>query len=98
MKVIVAGLPKTGTKSMNEALKLLGYEVIYDYPENNYFLMREWTEIVSKGGTKEDFRKMFEGVDVCMDIPCCHYWEEIHQAFPDVKVRYSWYFSSNDIL
>jgi len=86
MKVIVAGLPKTGTKSMNEALKILGYGTIYDYPENFQYLGNEWTRILTEGGSTEDFRRMYENVDACMDAPCCHYWEELHEAFPDSKI------------
>ena len=90
MKVIVAGLPKTGTKTMHEALKLLGYR-IYDYPENYYYLHDAWMKILKEGGTTEDFHKMFKDVDACMDVPCCHYWQEIHEAFPDSKVCMQWY-------
>ena len=48
MKVIVAGLPKTGTTSMHEALKILGYNV-YDYPENFWYLGKEWTKVLTEG-------------------------------------------------
>lgn len=89
MKVIVAGLPKTGTKSMNAALKILGYDTIYDYPENFQFLSKEWTKILTEGANKEDFQRMYKNVDVCMDAPCCHYWEEIHEAFPESKMIFT---------
>jgi len=85
MKVIVAGAPKTGTKSMHEALTLLGYKAIYDFPEN-IELRRQWGKIFEQGGTVEDFRKMFDGVDAVMDVPCCHYWEEILKAYPEAKI------------
>jgi len=88
MKVIIAGMPKTGTKTMHEALKILGYS-IYDYPENYWYLHDQWMKICNEGGTTEDFRKMYEGVDACMDIPCCHYWEEIHNAFPESKIIFT---------
>lgn len=85
MKVIFAGMPKTGTKSMCAALTYLGYNV-YDYMENCEFLSKEWTKILEEGGTVEDFRKMYENVDAITDVPGCIFWEEISEAFPDAKV------------
>ena len=87
MKVIVAGFPKTGTKTLNAALTELGF-TCYDYIENYVFLGDEWERVVDEGGSPEVFRRMFEGVDAVMDIPGCVFWEEIHQAFPEAKVRY----------
>ena len=85
MKVIVAGLSKTGTKSMALALRELGYNV-YDYMENMEYLHNEWLTIFEKGGTAEDFRRMYKDVDAVTDIPPAFFWEEIHQAYPDAKV------------
>ena len=86
MKVILAGLPKTGTKSMADALRQLGYHNVYDYMEHYQYLGDEWRKIFEHGGKSEDFKRMYEGVDAVTDTPCCHYWEEIHKAFPDAKV------------
>ena len=87
MKVILAGLSKTGTKSMAAALRVLGYSV-YDVTENFSMLGREWLKVMEEGGTVEDFRRMYESVDATGDIPAAHYWEEILEAFPDAKVRF----------
>lgn len=86
MKVIVAGMPKTGTKSMNAALTLLGYEV-YDWMKNFYYLGDDWIRIIERGGTIEDFRRMYKNVDAVADGPCYAYWEELAEAFPNAKVR-----------
>ena len=85
MKVIVAGHQKTGTKTLNEALTVLGYNV-YDFLENYFYLRKEWREILDSGGSVELFRKMYEDVDAVCDLPCLAFWEEIHKAFPDAKV------------
>lgn len=85
MKVIVAGFPKTGTKSMNWALSALGYKV-YDYPENVYLLQKEYKKIFHEGWCTEDFRKMYEDVDAVVDTPAFFFWEELAKAFPDAKV------------
>lgn len=85
MKVIVAGMPKTGTKSMNAALTKLGYRV-YDFPENAFLLSDEYNKIVHKGWSTEDFRQMYEEVDAVVDLPAFFFWDEIHKAFPDAKI------------
>ena len=86
MKVIIAGLSKTGTKSMVTALQELGYNV-YDSMEHWDFHNKQWTKILTEGGTQQDFKEMYEHVDAVTDIPACSFWDEIHRAFPDAKVR-----------
>ena len=86
MKVIVAGHQKTGTKSMNRALAILGYRV-YDFVENCYVLSEEWKKVFKTGGNAELFRKMYENVDAVCDAPSFSFWREIHNAFPESKVR-----------
>ncbi|XP_076810153.1 uncharacterized protein LOC143452898 [Clavelina lepadiformis] len=88
MKVICAGMSKTGTKSLRAALTLLGYNV-YDFLENYQYLGGEWNRIASEGGTTEDFRRMFENVDAVTDMPGCSFWDEIHKAFPDAKIIFT---------
>ncbi|XP_078488985.1 uncharacterized protein LOC104266153 [Ciona intestinalis] len=85
MKVIVAGFSKTGTKTMQAALKELGYNV-YDYMENFEFLENEWKQICTVGGSTKLFRKMYENVDAVTDLPGCIFWDEILKAFPEAKV------------
>ena len=88
MKVIVAGFNKTGTKSMHVALKDLGFNV-YDIVDHFWYHKKEWTKIMSagEGGSAEDFQKMYKDVDVVIDAPAFLFWEEIHDAFPDAKVK-----------
>ncbi|XP_077965556.1 uncharacterized protein LOC144411824 [Styela clava] len=85
MKVISAGFPKTGTKTMTVALKTLGFNV-YDYMENSTILGKDWEIIFKAGGTTEDFRRMYENVDAVSDVPPCYFWQELHKAFPDAKI------------
>ena len=86
MKIIVAGHQKTGTKTLNEALTALGYNV-YDFIENFFFLADEWKQIFNEGASDELFQKMYKDVDAVCDLPCFIFWEEIHKAFPDAKVE-----------
>nr|XP_039273573.1 uncharacterized protein LOC120347596 isoform X2 [Styela clava] len=61
-----------------------GYSV-YDFEENQNYLKEDWIKIMTEGGTKEDFYRMYEDIDAAADIPACLFWEEISEAFPDVK-------------
>lgn len=85
MKVILAGFSKCGTKTMAAAFRELGYNN-YDFLECFEHQHAEWMRIFEEGGGVEDFRRMFAGVDSCTDLPCCFFWEQIHQAYPDAKI------------
>lgn len=86
MKVICAGMSKTGTKSMSEALRILGYRNIHDLFEHCVIDGKYWQKIFDGHGTTEDFKSMYDDVDAISDIPACLFWEEILLAFPDAKV------------
>lgn len=88
MKIIVASYPKTGTKSLNAALTFLGYKV-FDFMEHAVYHNREWMEILLNGDRKRIvklFRRMYENIDVVIDLPAFFYWKEILEAFPQAKV------------
>jgi len=85
MKVILVGPSKCGTKSMATAFEELGLKN-YDYPEQFVYLREDWMKIMTKGGTKDDFRRMFENCDSVTDSPACYFWYEIFQAYPDAKL------------
>lgn len=84
MKVICAGLSKTGTKSLASALRVLGYTV-YDFPEHTSIHLDEWRAIYHEGETL-DFATMYEGVDAITDLPAAFWFEEILQKFPEAKI------------
>ncbi|XP_039273060.2 uncharacterized protein LOC120347220 isoform X1 [Styela clava] len=85
MKVIVAGFPKTGTKTLSAALRILNYNV-YDFLENITIFNEEWYKIIKYGWTTEIFQKMYQNIDAVTDFPAYFYWEEIHKAFPNSKI------------
>ena len=84
MKVICAGLSKTGTKSLASALRILGYKV-YDFPEHTDIHLNEWIEIYYDG-TTPDFASMYSSVDGVTDLPAAFWWEEILACFPEAMV------------
>ena len=97
MKVICSGMPKTGTKSLAAALRILGYTV-YDIEEQYLYLSNSLIEVIEKGWTTEKIKTMFKNVDAVTDMPSNILWEEIFQAFPDVKVGKSAYKTSLSVF
>ena len=84
MKIICAGLAKTGTPSLASALRILGYKV-YEYPEHVAFNGEEWLDIYMKGKSPH-FVSMYKDVDAVTDRPPAFWFQEISEAFPDAKV------------
>lgn len=84
MKVICAGLSKTGTKSIAKALKVLGFSV-FDFFDHIIVHHDEWVDIYRQGKTP-DFLSMYKDVDAITDLPAAFWYDEIHQTFPDAKV------------
>ena len=84
MKIIVAGMMKTGMNTLTAALRMLGYDVcdFMHHVEN----WRAWQKIFTSGGTTEDFFQLFKDTDAVVNIPAFYFWDKILEAFPDCKV------------
>ncbi|XP_068720945.1 uncharacterized protein [Montipora capricornis] len=84
MKVICAGMGKTGTKSISKALRHLGFEV-FDWEEQIFDFMDHWLDVF-QNGAEPDVKHVYQNADAVVDIPGTFFWEEILKAFPDSKV------------
>ena len=84
MKVICAGMNKTGTKSISEALRQLGFTV-YDWEEQLFDFLDYWVDVFQNGATP-DVKQIYQDADAVVDMPGNLFWEEILEAFPDCKV------------
>ena len=87
MKLICAGLSKTGTKSITKALRTLGYTV-YDYREHRDFHINEWLDLYCEGKLP-NFTSMYKNIDAVIGLPASFWYEEIFEAFPNSKVLLS---------
>ena len=85
MKVIVASMPKAGTKSLEQALTVLGYNVD-GFMDQFQRHMNEWDQILTSGFSKEQFQAMYADVDAVTGSPAFGMWQEISEAFPEAKV------------
>lgn len=89
LKYIYTGYCKTGTKTIQEAFKILGYKV-YDWEENAMYCADAWIQVFSKTTSSQEKEKliseMYKDVDVVVEGPNIFYWREILKIFPDCKV------------
>ena len=84
MKVICAGLAKTGTTSLAKALQVLGYNV-YDFQEHYEFHLQQWLDSFETD-RHPNFKEIYQGVDAVTDVPPAFWFEEISAAYPEAKV------------
>src|SRR5580700_2228222 len=85
MKVIGAGLPRTGTLSQKVALEMLGFgpcyhmvNVLTDLP-----LARQWEQAMD---TEVDWDEIFGEHESTVDWPGSFFYRELADAYPDAKV------------
>ena len=85
LKVVGAGLGRTGTLSLKLALEQLGYGPchhmveVFAHPET----IPLWVE--ARAG-RPDWDAIFRGYSAAVDYPTAAFWREIAAHFPDAKV------------
>ncbi|HET6794779.1 MAG TPA: sulfotransferase [Acidimicrobiales bacterium] len=104
LRVIGAGVGRTGTHSLKEALeKLLGGTChhmieVFAHPEE----VPVWTDAIE--GRPVDWPALLSGYVAQVDWPGASFWPELHAAFPDALVLLSvrdpesWYKSAMDTI
>lgn len=89
LQIIGSGFGRTGTRSLKEALEVLGYgpchhmEEIFENPPQ----VAHWQAIAA--GQKVDWEAVFAGYVSQIDWPGAHVWRETAAAFPQAKVIHS---------
>ncbi len=85
IKVIGAGLGRTGTLSLSKALSLLGFGPCYHMYElrGDSTKIDDWLE-VQEG--RANWQKIYQGYQATTDFPGCLYYKELLDAYPDAKV------------
>jgi sulfotransferase family protein len=104
MKVIGAGLGRTGTASLQSALEELGFGPCYHMtevfanPEHADFWRAAWR------GEPADWDGVLGGYEATVDWPACTFYVELMQRNPDAKVLLSvrdperWYESTRQTI
>jgi hypothetical protein len=86
IKIIGAGLPRTGTNTLKESLERLGYAKTYHmkellvHPENLHY----WLSLKDTSVTKWD--ELYSGFQATVDFPGYPWYKEHMKKYPDAKV------------
>jgi len=86
IKIIGAGLPRTGTNTLKESLEMLGYNKTYHmkellvHPEN----LHHWVTLKETGMTK--WEELYDGFEATVDFPGYPWYKEHMKHYPDAKV------------
>jgi Sulfotransferase domain len=98
LKVIGAGLSRTGTFSLKRALEILGFGPCYHMDE--LFRRPDHVGVWANAMREEpDFVALLEDYVSAVDAPVCHFWRQIRGCHPKSKViltvrdAESWYAS-----
>ncbi len=105
LKVVGAGFGRTGTRSLKEALEILGFDPchhmmeVFTHPEQVGF----WDRAAL--GETMDWEELFKSYQSSCDWPSCTFYRELAEFYPQAKVILSlrdaktWYKSvSNTIM
>src|SRR6266566_10081202 len=89
LRVIGAGMGRTGTMSLKLALeRLLGgpcYHMVEVFPRPAHFGL--WT--AAGRGKPTDWHALFDGFVAAVDWPAAAFWKEIADAFPEAIILLS---------
>ena len=86
IRVIGAGLPRTGTSSLKAALEILGFgpchhmSELFDKPDQGIEFARAYD------GEKVDFRSLLKGYGSTVDVPTMDFYKDIHKLYPKAKI------------
>ncbi len=88
MKLIGAGLPRTGTLSQKVALEMVGLGPCYHMVNvlGDLSQVDTWRAAFTGG---VDFRQVFGGFQSTVDWPGAYFYRELMDAFPEAKVLLS---------
>lgn len=88
MKLIGAGLPRTGTLTQKVALEMLGFEPCYHWI--NILADLDQVEVWNRALDGEDvWDEVFDGFQATVDWPGGYFWRELMDRYPDAKVLLS---------
>ncbi len=86
LKIIGSGFGRTGTKSMKQALEMLGFGPCHHMYEVMASERQQTLWRAAMRGAEIDWTEIYDGYASQVDWPGVHYWHEATIAFPDAKV------------
>jgi hypothetical protein len=104
IKVIGAGLGRTGTLSLKAALEELGFTKCYHMSEVLAHLDDARTWDAAARGEPVDWETLFDGFQATVDWPGCSFYRELLHQYPEAKVILTvrdpdrWYDSARETI
>jgi hypothetical protein len=103
LKIIGAGMGRTGTASLKVALETLNIGRCYHMSEvlKNLEYIQYW---INAADGSPDWDKIFSGYSATVDNPGCNYWKELAAYYPEAKVilttrdANTWFDSTNETI
>jgi hypothetical protein len=88
MKLIGAGLPRTGTLSQKVGLEVAGQGPCYHMVNilANLDLVPQWRRALDRDG---EWNEIFDGFEATVDWPGSFFYQELMEVYPDAKVLLS---------
>jgi hypothetical protein len=86
VRVIGAGLPRTGTSSLKAALEILGFGPCHHMVHLAADSSRCLSFIRALDGHEVDFYELMKGYGSTVDAPTEEFYKEIHQIYPNAKI------------
>ncbi|HJW40481.1 MAG TPA: sulfotransferase, partial [Rhizomicrobium sp.] len=86
LKVIGAGFGRTGTRSLKEALEMLGFGPCHHMVE--VFMHPEQVPLWDRAalGEMKNWEEIFAAYNSSCDWPSCSFYKELADFYPDAKV------------
>jgi hypothetical protein len=86
LRLIGAGLGRTSTRSLKDALEILGFDKTYHMTDAYLHLerVRHWEDLVH--GRPVDWAALFDGYQAVVDFPGAAVWRQLVSACPDAPV------------
>ncbi|MEZ5571056.1 MAG: sulfotransferase [Halioglobus sp.] len=89
LEVIGAGFGRTGTKSLQSALEILGFAPCYHMVEVLPQGPRAFHLWEQAAAGNPDWDAIFGAYRATVDFPACNFWKELADYYPDAKVLLS---------
>jgi hypothetical protein len=86
LRVIGAGLGRTGTLSLKAALEELGFDKCYHMTDLLAHLEHVAVWDAAVRGESVDWETLFQGYQATVDWPGCNFYEQFMERYPDAKV------------
>jgi hypothetical protein len=77
MKVLGVGLSRTGTTSLHDGLRILGFKSLH-------FDQVRLKDILDGSNPRPDFRR-YDDVDAVLDLPAAYFYDELTAAYPGCR-------------